>query len=159
MYNKKDADPHFEINGTDVSTCEKTIHLGNVLSTTVKYEMVFDGIKKFNCSVNIFMSEFSSLQTVVKKNKLFHQYCALYGSQLWPLWHDSVNTLCTQCTDLPFALHKVWKLPYGLHRDLIPLIAECIPLDVALVYRFITFYRTVALSDNMVVRNCMIFSI
>ena len=72
VYNKKDADPHFEINGTDVSTCEKTIHLGNVL----KYEMVFDGIKKFNCSVNRFMSEFGSLQTAVK-NKLFHQYCCM----------------------------------------------------------------------------------
>ena len=52
VYNKKDADPHFEINGTDVSTCEKTIglHLRNVLSTSDKYEIVFDGIKKVNCS-------------------------------------------------------------------------------------------------------------
>ena len=87
VHNKKDADPHFQINSTDVSTCEKTIHLGNVLSTTDKYEMVFDGIKKFNCSVNRVMYEFGSLQIVIK-NKLFHQYCyALYGSQLWPLWH------------------------------------------------------------------------
>ena len=91
VYNKD-----FEINGTDVSTCEKTIHLRNVFSTTDKYEMVFDGIKKFNCSVNRFMSEFGSLQTVVK-NKLFHQYyCALYESQLWPLRHDSVNKICIQ---------------------------------------------------------------
>ena len=104
VYNKKDADPHCEINGTDVSTCEKTVHLGNVLSTIDKYETVFDGIKKFNCSVNIFMSEFGSLQTVVKK-KLFHQYCcALYGSQLWPLWHDSVNKMCIQWRN---ALRKV----------------------------------------------------
>ena len=45
-----------------------------------------------------------------------------------------------------------WKLTYdGTHRYLIPLIAECMPLDVALAYRFIKFYRTVALSDNMVV--------
>ena len=72
MYNKKDADPHFEINGTDVSTCEKTIHLGNVLSIISKYEMVFSGIKTFNYSVNRLMSEFGSLQTVVK-NKLLYQ--------------------------------------------------------------------------------------
>ena len=38
-----------------------------------------------------------------------------------------------------------------VRRDLIPLIAECVPLDVALVFRFIQFYRTAALSDNMVV--------
>ena len=27
VYNKKDADLRFEINGTDVSTCEKNIHM------------------------------------------------------------------------------------------------------------------------------------
>ena len=42
------------------------------------------------------MSEFGSLQTVVK-TKLFHQYCcALYGSQIWPLWHHSVTKMCIQ---------------------------------------------------------------
>ena len=101
------------------------------------------------------MSEFGSLQTVIK-DKLFHQYyCALYVSQLWPLWHDSVNKMCIQWLN---DLHKVWKLPYGSYRDLIPLIAECVPLDVALVFRF---YRTVALSDNMVVNyiaNTMTFA-
>ena len=108
VYNKKDADPHCEINGTDVSTCEKTIHLGNVLSTTDKYDIVFDGIKTFNCNVNRFMYQFGSLQTVVK-NKLCHQYCcSLYGSQLWPLWHNSVNEMCTRWRN---ALRKVWKLP------------------------------------------------
>ena len=120
--------------------------------------MVFDGIKKFNCNVNRFMSEFGSLQTVVK-NKLFHQYCcALYGSQLWPLWHYSVSKMCTQWRN---ALGKVWKLPYASHRDLVPLIAECVPLDVALVFRFMKFYRTVALSDNMSVNyiaNTMTFA-
>ena len=58
------------VNDTDVSTCEKTIHLRNVLGTTDKYEMVFDGIKTFNCNVNRFMSEFGSLQTVVKNNSV-----------------------------------------------------------------------------------------
>ena len=56
-------------------------------------------------------------------------------------------------------MRKVWKLPYGSQRDLIPLIAECIPLDDALVYRFIN--RTVTLSDNMVVNyiaNTMTFA-
>ena len=72
--------------------------MGNVLGIADKYKMVFDGIKKINCSVNRFMSEFRSLQTVVK-NKLFHQYCrALYGCQLWPLWHDSVSRMSTMAT-------------------------------------------------------------
>ena len=51
-------------------------------------------------------------------------------------------------------MSKVWKLPYGSHRDLVPLIAECVPLDVALVFRFIKSYITIALSGNMAV-NCI----
>ena len=102
-------------------------------------------------------SEFGSLQTVVKK-KSFHQYCcALYGSQQWPLWHDRVNKMCIEWWN---ALWKVWKLLCGSHRYLIPLIAECVPLDVALVFMFIKVYRTAALSDNMVVNyiaNTMTF--
>ena len=101
-----------------------------------------------SCNKCKFMSEFGSLQTVVK-NKLLHQCCcALCGSQLWPLWNDSVNNMFIQWRN---ALRKVWKLPYDSHRDVIPLITQCVPIDVALVYGFITFYRTVALSDNMVV--------
>ena len=112
MYNKKYADPYFEVNGTDVSTCDKPIHLGNVLRTTNKNKMVFDGIKIFNCSVNRLMSEFGSLQTDVK-NKLFLQYCcALHESEIWSLWHDIVNKMCIQWRN---ALCKVWKLPYGSH--------------------------------------------
>ena len=45
------------------------------------------------------------------------------------------------------------KKPYGSHRDLIPLIAECVPLDVALMFRFIKLYRAKTLSDNMVVNH------
>ena len=63
VYHKKGADPRLDVNNTDVSKCEKNVHMRKVLSTTSKYEMVFDGIKTFNCSVNILMSEFGSLQT------------------------------------------------------------------------------------------------
>ena len=69
-----------------------------------------------------------------------------------------INKMCIQWRN---ALRKVWKLPYASHRDLVPLIAECVPLDVALVFRFIKFYRTVALSDNMDVNyiaNTMTFA-
>ena len=47
-----------------------------------------------------------------------------------------------------------------MDRYLILLIAECVPLDVALVCRFMKYYITVALSDNMVVNfiaNTMTF--
>ena len=81
--------------------------------------------KLYICRVNIFMSEFGSLQTVVKTKLFYLYYCALYGSQIWPLWHHSVNKMCIQWRN---ALSKIWKLPNGSLRDLIPIITECIPL-------------------------------
>ena len=55
VYKKKNADLHFEINGMDVLHVRK-LYIWE--STTNKYEMVFNGIKKCNCSGNKFMSEF-----------------------------------------------------------------------------------------------------
>ena len=97
VYNKKVTDPHFKVNGNDVPNCETAVYLGTVLSTRNNFETVHDCIKKFNSCCNHFMAEFGSLSTIVK-NKLFNQYCcAFYGSQLWPLWHNSVNiNICTQ---------------------------------------------------------------
>ena len=45
-----------------------------------------------------------------------YTYIHIYGSQLWPLWHDSVNKVCIQWRN---ALRKVWKLPYGSHKNTI----------------------------------------
>ena len=67
----------------------------------------------------------------------------------------SLKTNCfisniVHCTDLS----------YG-QNDLTPLIAECIHLHVAFDFRLTKFYRTVALSDNMVVNfigNTMIIT-
>ena len=69
-------------------------------------------------------------------------------------------TVLTRCAYGDVMLYVRYGIYHGSHRDLVPLIAECIPSVVALVYRFIMFYRTVALSDNMVVNyiaNAMIF--
>ena len=69
------------------------------------------------------MAEFGSLSTIVK-NKLFNQYCcAFYGSQLWPLWQNSVNSII--CTKWRTALRRIWHLAYATHCALVPLIAEC----------------------------------
>ena len=74
----------------------------------------------------------------------------MYGSQIWPLWNDSVKNICVQWRN---ALRKIWNLPRQSHSDLIPLIADCVPLDLALVFRFLKFYRTVVQSKNVVIKS------
>ena len=85
----------FEINGTDVSKCGKTIHLENVLGTTNQYVRVFDGIKIFNRSVNRFMSEFGLLQRVAKTNCFIN--------------------IAMHCTDLNYGRYGVTVHPMVYH--------------------------------------------
>ena len=101
--------------------------------------MMFDGIKKLNCSVNRFMSEFVSLQTVVKTNCFIsivvHCTDLNYG-------HCGMTVL-TRCAYSGVMLCVRYG-SYHMVRTKIQLIAECMRLDVALVFRF-------SFSDNMVV--------
>ena len=57
------------------------------------------------------------------------------------------------CTQWRNALQKVHKLHWFVKTNVIPLIAECVPIDVALIFRLIKFHRSVAFSDNTVVNN------
>ena len=49
----------------------------------------------------------------------------------------------TRCAYSGITLCTKYGSYHMVRRHLIPLIAECTPLDVALVFRFIKFYRTV----------------
>ena len=58
IYNKKDADPHFKVNGIDIPSCESCVYLGNIPSTMNAHGSVLEVIKKCNCCFNMFMAEF-----------------------------------------------------------------------------------------------------
>ncbi len=146
---KEPKDVNVSVNGQNVPLCDTAVHLGHMLSTIDKYECVKDGVKRFNSSVNSFFAKFGGLYSSVK-NKLFTQYCcSMYGAQLWPLWHENTEMLCTQWRN---ALRRIWKLPYNTHKDLLPLVAKNVPLEISLELRFARFYQSLVNSKNSIVR-------
>ena len=74
---------------------------------------------------------------------------ALYGSQLWPLWHRSIGNLSTKWN---VAVRRVLCLPSRTHRELLPLIAGQMPVEVSLHCRLIKFYRNLNISSNPIVK-------
>ena len=70
----KDADPHFKIYGTDVSTCEKTIYLGKVFRTNNTYEMVF--ITRYSGHLKYYKE---------RKNNFQKEYFLEFGLQMFIL--------------------------------------------------------------------------
>ena len=74
---------------------------------------------------------------------------SLYGCQLWPLWSNKMDTLKTKFS---IALRRVWSLPARTHRDILPLISEMLPIEVAVQSRIIKFVKTLNESENEIVR-------
>ena len=88
--------------------------------------------------------------TPLPKIDFFHQYCrAMYGSQLWLLTSQSISNMCTQWRK---AHRQVLSTPYRTHCDIIPLIAGNVPIECFLDCKFLSFYKSIASSENKTVR-------
>ena len=114
-------------------------NLGHTLNTKyAKNALIDESIKTFNNSFYGFMSKFDRCNTTVR-NKLFHQYCSsMYGSHLWDLTNKNVENMCIQWRN---AHRRVLSVPGRTHCDLLPLIADNMPLEVKLDCKYIVFFQ------------------
>ena len=150
--------PTIRVNNEPVPRCDNAIHLGHLLDTkNTKNALIEESIKGFNKSFYGFMSKFDGCNTTVR-NKLFHQYCSsMYGSQLWDLTNKNVENMCIQWRN---AHRRVLSVPGRTHCDLLPLIADNIPLEVKLDCKYIGFFKSVSTSDNELLKyvaKCKLF--
>ena len=142
--------PTLTLNNEVIPRCESAIHLGHLLHTrNTKNAIIEHSIKEFNKSFYGFISKFEGCNTTTK-SKLFHQYCSsMYGSQLWDLTSQSFVDMCTQWRK---KLRRVLSVPNMTHCDLLPLVANNMPLDVKLDCKYIGFYKSIATSENIILR-------
>ena len=107
------------------------------------------GLTDLNASFHSFMSRFRGCNAS-SKNKLFHQYCSsMYGSQMWALNSNGIDKICSRWRKY----HRiVLEVPNTTHCDILPLIADRIPLICTLDLKFISFYISIATSDNTLMK-------
>ena len=150
IFGKYEYNAKLLLNNEVVPRCDSAEHLGHFLHTKdTNNEITKDAITSFHRGFHSFMSRFSGCSTI-SKNKLLHQYCrTMYGSQLWLLTSQSVANMCTQWRK---AHRQALSLPYRTHCDLIPLIAENIPIEIFLDCKFLAFYKSAATSNNSIVK-------
>ena len=141
--------PTVKVNNDIVSRCDSAEHLGHLLHTKHSAnELIEHSIKEFKKYYFGFISRFDSCYSTAK-NKLFHQYCSsMYGSQLWDMTNPIIENIYTQWRK---AHRQVLGLPNMTHCDLLPLIAENMPIQSILDCKFISFYKTIAKSENKIV--------
>ena len=142
--------PIIKLNNEIIPRCESAIHLGHLLNTrNTRNALIEHSINQFNKSFYGFISKFDVCNTTTK-SKLFHQYCSsMYGSQLWDLTNQNINAMCTQWRKKH---RRILSVSNRTHCDLLPLISDNIPLEVKLDCKFIGFYKSIASSENSLVR-------
>ena len=74
----------------------------------------------------------------------------MYGSQLWLMTSPSVNKMYTQWR---INHRRVMSVPFRTHCDLLPLIADNIPIETRLDCKYIAFYKSIATSKNSIVKH------
>ncbi len=88
------------------------------------------------------------------RNVIFHKYCtAFYGSQ-------NTSTFLNNCMDdvyiawkMRIALHKVWRVPWTTHCNLLPHLAGVMDPELWFSKRCIKFIKMALNSDNIIVRT------
>ena len=143
-------DPKLVVNNEIVPRSDNAIHLGHLLHTKdTNNALVEDAIKSFHQSFHGFISKFGDCN-VSTKNRLFHQYCrSMYGSQIWQLTSEGTKNMCTQWRK---AHRRVLTTPYRTHCDIIPLVADNVPIECFLDCKFLSFYKSIIKSKNKMVK-------
>ena len=138
-----------KVNNEIVERCEAADHLGHTLHTGNTLNALAEkGLNNLNGSFYSFMSRFKDCSATTM-NKLFHQYCSsMYGSQLWLLNSNNVEKIFSRWRKF----HRiVLGVPNTTHCDLLPLIADSMPLECSLELKFISFYKSIATSENEII--------
>ena len=138
-----------KVNNEIVERCEEADHLGHPLHTTNTLNVLAEkGLNNLNASFYAFMSRYKDCYATTR-NKLFHQYCSsMYGSQVWLLNSNSVEKILSRWRKF----HRVvLGVPNTTHCDLLPLIAENLPLESSLELKFLSFYKSIATSENKII--------
>ena len=72
----------------------------------------------------------------------------MYGSQLWDMESEKADAMLTQWK---IAHRIILGIPYDAHNDILPLIANNMPLKCILDCKFISFYKAISASENKMV--------
>ena len=94
-------------------------------------------VKQFNCKYMSLYLDFKYLQCDVLSN-MISTYCLdAYASQLWDYEDKRIEKYYVAWRK---AMRKVWKLPNLTHCNLLPVITNCLPLNIILEKRLLNLF-------------------
>ena len=84
-------------------------------------------------------------------------YCLdAYASQLWDSEDNRIGKYYVAWRK---AMRKVWKLPNLTHCNLLPVITNCLPLNIILEKRLLKFILSISNGENLIINNVFKFAL
>ena len=124
MHNQSPGSIHFMRNNLNVITKCTLICVEILNNLSADFD---NSVKLFNCKYMSLYLDFKYVQCDVLSN-MISTYCLdAYASQLWDYEDKRIEKYNVACRK---AMRKVWKLPNLTHCNLLPVITNCLPLNI-----------------------------
>jgi len=139
------------LDGKPLKWVDEVKHLGHIISynlSEAKETKAKAG--EFIYSVNSLRANFKNVNIDVLI-RLFKSYCTVfYGSQTWDLSQAHVQNVYTKFNR---GVRLLLHLPFTTHRNILPVLLQCQPLNIQIAKRFFKMYTKMSISPNIVVQN------
>jgi hypothetical protein len=150
IQNNVSVDIAFTMNDRIIDNSIKEKHLGNFICNNIHERCVENSVMDFYRKSNYVLSRFPSVSNKVK-SKLHWSYCMdVYGSQLWNFNSKYVQQFYVAWRKV---IRKIWNLPYATHNRFIHIINNCLPIDILLQKKCLSFIYSAINSENNTVSN------
>ncbi len=130
--------------------------------TFLGIKVVDDFSADIDLAVNKFRTKFMSLYLDFRHlqcdvlSKMVSTYCLdVYGSPLWDYEIGNVDRFYVAWRKI---MRKVWQVSNVTHCVLLPIIADCMPIDIMLERRLLKFIWSCYNSENVIVKTITCFA-
>jgi hypothetical protein len=135
----------FNFDGVALKADYKGIHLGHIIGPNVSSDVIQDASYTLIRSVNSVLHNFIHCSYNVKY-QLFKTYCtSFYGCPLWDVTSKNISRFYVSWRK---SIRKLFDLPYRTHCNLLPAIAECLPIECQILCRISKFVCSSLSSQN-----------
>ena len=143
--------PAFYIGNQAIEHVKQWLHLGHMLTNDL--DDTADIIRRRNSFIgqtNNLLCQFSALDSFTL-NRLFTSFCSShYGCELWNLLSPAIDKYCVSWRT---ALRRIWRIPQNSHCRLVPLLANCLPLNLIFCRRLTRFVSSCLSSESQLVSS------
>ena len=147
FYQKKNiGSPELYMNDVKLDNVQLVKHLGYILTSDLSDDKdILHQTSMYNRKANAVLSDFRHISGNLRVT-IVQSYCSsFYGSQVWDLSNNCIDRLSISWRK---TIRKALNIPVRTHSVYLPLICECLPLNVQLELRVMKFFMNGLNSTN-----------